>query len=566
MHRVIKILSSILLSGFALSLSATGNEKEAMAVFGSSAVATALSQADVALAKSVIIPGAFRGILGESLAGKFFLKELLSETGNWHSITPRSGPQGFDHVFIKTDQYGIPRRLIVAESKFNTSRLGITKHGIQMGSKWTNARLKALASRYFSIADMDTAEIHFGKVPFNPNRQHPVILQNGKERFFWKESSQDPHWKFSGTKNEVKEACKLAKSYGAYFQGAGEGKIIYMKRIFNTIPKGNSLELNVYDVKNIETSKSISSQKKLSTIPLKNVLSGKGKLLEDAKKEIAKILKSKLHLADAGANSLAHDINARYSAKDLMKATSLTREIVSTSARSLLVAAGLDATIQCIVTGEIDLKQTAISGGSLFGGVAVGQFIQAGFNSVPFMQNSVRNIAGPLPVRVLSKAISSGTGAIIATAIYSYASYFSGYSDLTTANRNMIVGSAAVASSSIFCYGTMALVAAYGTASAGTPIAMLTGAAATKASLACLGGGSLAAGGGGAVLGSAVLMGGTIILAAVVSYTGYKLYQLYDEKVESDMICDTINYYNNEQTFDKMIRNSPYIQALRLRQ
>lgn len=58
--------------------------------------------------------------------------------------------------------------------------------------------------------------------------------------------------------------------------------------------------------------------------------------------------------------------------------------------------------------------------------------------------------------------------------------------------------------------GTTAAVMALGTASTGTAIASLSGAAATNATLAVLGGGTLAAGGGGVALGTAVLGGATL--------------------------------------------------------
>lgn len=58
--------------------------------------------------------------------------------------------------------------------------------------------------------------------------------------------------------------------------------------------------------------------------------------------------------------------------------------------------------------------------------------------------------------------------------------------------------------------GTTAAVMALGTASTGTAISALSGAAATNATLAALGGGSLAAGGGGIALGTAVLGGATL--------------------------------------------------------
>jgi len=57
---------------------------------------------------------------------------------------------------------------------------------------------------------------------------------------------------------------------------------------------------------------------------------------------------------------------------------------------------------------------------------------------------------------------------------------------------------------------TLGLAFAFGTASTGTPIACLAGAAAENAALAWLGGGALSAGGGGMALGSVVLGGATV--------------------------------------------------------
>ena len=66
-----------------------------------SATATALARADVAFARSRIVDVHYKGAFGESVAGKAFLRKYLQAEGGWQSITPRSGRQGFDHVFIK---------------------------------------------------------------------------------------------------------------------------------------------------------------------------------------------------------------------------------------------------------------------------------------------------------------------------------------------------------------------------------------------------------------------------------------------------------------------------------
>lgn len=63
--------------------------------------------------------------------------------------------------------------------------------------------------------------------------------------------------------------------------------------------------------------------------------------------------------------------------------------------------------------------------------------------------------------------------------------------------------------------GAWALVSTFGTASTGTAIVTLSGAAATNATLAWLGGGAIAAGGGGMVVGTFVL-GGIVAIPALI--------------------------------------------------
>lgn len=74
-------------------------------------------------------------------------------------------------------------------------------------------------------------------------------------------------------------------------------------------------------------------------------------------------------------------------------------------------------------------------------------------------------------------------------------------------NRN-VTGAGVVAGAGVAAFGptaAMAIATTFGTASTGTAISTLSGAVATKAALAWLGGGALAAGGGGMAAGQALL-------------------------------------------------------------
>lgn len=97
------------------------------------------------------------------------------------------------------------------------------------------------------------------------------------------------------------------------------------------------------------------------------------------------------------------------------------------------------------------------------------------------------------------------------------------------------IGSGTIAGGSL-ALGSWALVGAFGSASTGTAIAGLSGAAASKATLAWLGGGSLAAGGAG-VSGGMMVLGGIVAvpLILIASVGTHKKAKEFDEATEKLM-------------------------------
>ena len=88
-------------------------------------VSTAILSAaepESALARASILTPRLHGNVGEAL-----VSSQLHATGGWTPIRPRNGPQGIDHVWIKYDKTGRPVDMIVGETKYGTSRLGMTK-------------------------------------------------------------------------------------------------------------------------------------------------------------------------------------------------------------------------------------------------------------------------------------------------------------------------------------------------------------------------------------------------------------------------------------------------------
>ena len=119
------------------------------------------------------------------------------------------------------------------------------------------------------------------------------------------------------------------------------------------------------------------------------------------------------------------------------------------------------------------------------------------------------------------------------------------------------LGGAAVGTAGGFAAAgaTTSAVMALGTASTGTAIASLSGAAATNATLAALGGGAIAAGGGGIALGTTILgattLGvGLLVGGVIFSVTGGKLSEkadeAWDQMKKAEKTIDTACEYLND--------------------
>lgn len=115
------------------------------------------------------------------------------------------------------------------------------------------------------------------------------------------------------------------------------------------------------------------------------------------------------------------------------------------------------------------------------------------------------------------------------------------------ASKVMGTGIKAITSSVATYYGALGLTTALATASTGTTIANLSGAAASRAALAWWGGGSIAAGGGGMALGSLTL--GAVTIGPAIAIGGFMLAsegrkairQAREYEAEVDVACETMD-------------------------
>lgn len=499
------------------------------------ASATALSKADVALARSFVVRNTFKGCFGESIAEKSFIDTHLTNRGDWQSITPRSGPQGLDHLFIKTKN-GVITDVMIGESKFNTSRLITTIDGnVQMSEGWIGVRLRRLGWRYTWVSELK--EVNWGKPPLNPARKLCVVLKSGKKVYFWSDGTK---WSFTGSREDLAEAQLRARQYGSYFDKASSGMVKYRSRVFNILPKGNDVEIAIYDAKTILNG-NLHSTKPQAVLRLKNALISNDAISET---ELASQIQRKLGLGEEDSIQYARKVLKEYNAKSLMGEFSLAKHVLINSAKASAAGVVLDVAVQLIENREVDPALLAFNAGGVFLGATVGQVTHVLLTS-PKAYNVIQNISGPLrcSTPMATSLLSSMTAGVSTSAILSYGAYFLGYSDLKTANRQMAIGTASTGAGVALTYGAMWVATTYGTAGTGVAISSLSGAAATNAALAWLGGGTVASGGGGMTAGTLVIGGGMVAAAVAVGAIGYYGFKMYDQHEDTVRICDELEYY-----------------------
>ena len=454
-------------------------------------------------------------------------------------------------MYVKSDpKTGMPKGLIVGESKYNTSQLGQTRDGIQLGRKWINKRLKDLGNRYLKMSDVRQCAPLLASTP---NYNLAVKLRNGKTVLFWKTRSTDS-WKVDCNPSELAEAQRMAKIYGSYLKAAGDGKIAYRSRLFQIKPKGDDLTIIIKDASNLDKVRKVSLLKKTGIIKLDGVL--KEKIPEDMRPVIESSLRKKLPgLSEEDIRKVAKKIVDEESARSFKEAQgkwyvvkNVAKNIFINSSIALAASVILDIGQQVLSTKKWNWKKTAVVGGA----TVLSTVAAHGINIVLMKSQWMARLAGKLNCSsvLLSSVISSVGGGILFSGLSSLGMYCWGYVDKKEAIRGAMIGAGSSIAGGAAVLTTMALVSAFGTASTGTAIATLSGAAATNATLAALGGGAISAGGGGMAVGAMVLSGIGVAAAIVAVPAIVFSYKAYDAKQETNRItavCDKID----NQTFWK---------------
>ena len=341
--------------------------------------------------------------------------------------------------------------------------------------------------------------------------------------------------------------------------GLWSGKIVYRSRLFQIKPNGDNLTITIKDASNLDEVGSAAKLKTTGKIQLNGVL--KKQLPDDVRQDIAKALKRKLPgLTDKEIDRLSRDLTQKMTAGESLKRYGnwdVAKKVTFNAGIAAVLAFLIDAGIQYFSSEEVNWGQTALAGGVAFTGAMASQGISLALMQSQWMAQLGNHLN--CSTKLLNSMTSSTIGGIIFSGLYALGGWYLGYMDATTARRNAIAGIGGSLAGMAAGAGTMALVAAYGTASTGTAIASLSGAAATNASYAFLGGGAVSAGGGGIAVGTAVLAGTIIVVAVVVTVAIEFSYQVYDAKQETNRITAVCKKIDNPDFWEASWKNSQAI-------
>ena len=521
---------------------------------------TALARPDLAIAKSLINERMLKGEIGEAIRDQT-VGRYLHRSGQWINVSPRLGPQGLDHVSVQLDESGKPRRLMVDETKFGSSKLGVTKSGdVQMGEKWIGDRLNGLAGRYTKIAALAQDGISSAKMPerFSAKQFLRVPIGDSECVSFWRFGGS---WNYDGAPESLPKAILQLKNMASLFQAGADGRIDFPKRIFQVKIDENLLKVNILDANTVDAVggnlNKLAVKAKLD-IPLNRTVWAS----DTFEAKTVEILRSQMPYLDADeARRLAQGIQSTAkTAEDALVQSSFKNftavETAKAGTAGVLIAVPIEVAFQIITGGQVDWQRVAGVGVLAGGSAAIGSTLgnattfallrtEAGYSA----SSAVAELVGLRSASHLAKGAGGLVGGGATAIFFAYGGYWLGYYELQTANRSAVAGVAGVGAGAAVSAVTLGLISTYATAGTGVAISSLSGASATSASLAWLGGGSAASGGLGVAGGTVFLTAGVGVV--IVGVTAAVMYGFHaaDEHQDNIRLSKTIEYLSSKPTF-----------------
>lgn len=501
-----------------------------------------------------------KGAFGESLMDYFF-----TETGGWQRIESAKVSQGtgklnlvnegsnsktgLDGIYIKFNDNGTPKDLMVGEAKVNSSKLRMTKSGMQMSPEWRNQRLFLTAQRYSNAGKAFREGTY--NIAFTPplSNQESTTIPNGRNGkiTFWFDG-QAKQWRtYTEPFVTGKQVADKLDTLASYIKAAAQGEVTYRARLFTIDARTSNINIRII---NAETgtfeSKPIVNEFKNLPVKVQNAI--RGTLRQTIVHELTKNGQA-VHIAESNANKVTnyaektgsmHDLINKFYPKNAWHQQLLARPVLLGTISGGALAGVFDLGFQAR-SGQIDLRQLAVisslggvSGGAAWGGIKMEDYLAQDFLQSPALglSQSAKSI--------LAKLGGGFTGGGIASLLFAYGGYLGGYMDREEAKQTVISGLIGTGVGAGFGIAVTSLVSVIGTAGTGAAITGMSGIAATNASLAWLGGGTLAAGGLGVAGGALILSGGTMVIAIAATWVITSIYSIFDAETRQNIVFQLI--------------------------
>ena len=474
-----------------------------------------------------------KGEVGERLMEQAVTDQFLGQTGGWVSCPPRSGPHGLDGLYLRAGERGQLRPPLVVEAKYGSSDLGITVDGRQMSEAWIRPRMAGPAQNYRTLAwTADDSVVKQSYVPEDVDAV-PVPLSGSQKAMVWKGDSGKRHV-YVPEGRSVGEARVQTHRAADMLSGAASGKIDYRARLFRYRTVDGEHEIIL---------ESLTQEGAVATGPgggeVQRVIRGTGEELPDHIREglqsaFQRALEQEGNIPRPAARRLAeHAVeNPRFADRIGLtpRGDGYVNIIGSVMTGAGVAAAGgfaagiVSAVQQAVRDGEVDLGEVGtnalVGASSATLAYASGAIIHHGLVST----EAGAQIADMMPisqiggksVEHLLGTIGGGTVGSIAFAVGMHLT-----DDYSQRRFRRLTGRSvarALAAKGAAVAATEGA-ATFGTASTGTAISSLSGASATKATLAWWGGGSVTSGGFG-MAGGMVTLGGIALAAGTAVFAG----------------------------------------------
>jgi hypothetical protein len=521
----------------------------------SSAGAISISRPDMALLRASIYAPHLKGAFGESHMHTYIARLLKEQSGVRH-VPVSLGRQGIDGLYVNYGANGEPAGLIVSEAKYGASSLGMTKDGIQLGKPWTSARLLKISSQYEKIVDqISNSKMSVVKMPQAGNiHRLQVQLPDGKAAVFWKNASE-ADWKFAGKQELLGEAKSQFRKMASLFDKAARGEVAYQRYLYQVKVQGNIFSAVVKNADLMDAVGSEASLKTITKISMPLFDSNLVKIRSIVESEVASQLQNKL------PSMPLKDIEV--SSKEFVRQAKSIQEFMSTERQSFFAQSirggmmiglvhafldvGINGGLNYYFNQKIDSEKIAKKAALVFlageSGYIAGQYAAKSMIQSRIIGQFIApgsSLIGTSARALAANSAASALGGGVAVAVLSYGQFLLGYSDIGAAHRSAAIGMAGIGVGVLGACGVMNAAIFFGTASTGTAVSTLSGAAATNAALAWLGGGTLAAGGGGMAMGSIVVTGGGAAIGIAVTAIFHYTIKYFDDKYEKSKTIVTL--------------------------